>query len=506
MKNITIFISNNGNYYLYNSFQKRLHCVEKNIWQIIQLIDKNGVDLLNDYYQFLPLLIDHKINITFSQFDKYKTKILYYIDGYDGDLYAIKPITKITPENIKYGLSNKPNIVFELTERCNLHCKYCGYGDFYNRYDTRQGNDLELHNAKQIIKYIFDLTNSSYSISDKQTIAISFYGGEPLLCFDLIKKIVLFTKELETESRSFTFNMTTNAILLDKYVDFLQEHSFSLLISLDGNRNNNSYRVFKNGQESFPIVISNIKYVMKRYADYFKKNISFNAVLHDRNSCKEINDFVLSNFNKKPMINEVLYDGFVEEKKEELLKMFKNKYEHIHSSEDYFQQLHDTDFSIIPDYHDTLFFIHFMCNLSYFDYKSLFLNLPRPIKLTGTCIPLDKSIFITANGKILPCEKTNHKYCMGYIDREDVHIDFEKIADQYNAYLRQLNILCSTCYLIASCNQCLYFLDFDKKEPVCCYGHLNKKKFASYMQDIVSYMEKYPLTFNNIIVDSVLEV
>jgi uncharacterized protein len=41
-------------------------------------------------------------------------------------------------ENITYSLANLPQLVFEITDVCNLKCKYCAYGEFYDDYDSRE--------------------------------------------------------------------------------------------------------------------------------------------------------------------------------------------------------------------------------------------------------------------------------------------------------------------------------------------------------------------------------
>lgn len=85
--------------------------------------------------------------------------------------------------------------------------------------------------------------------------------------------------------------MTTNAVLLEQYMDFLVKNNFEILISLDGNKYNDSYRVFKNGNSSFDTVISNIDKLYSSYPAYFIQNVKFNSVLHNRNSVKDANTF-----------------------------------------------------------------------------------------------------------------------------------------------------------------------------------------------------------------------
>ena len=121
----------------------------------------------------------------------------------------------ITSEDVKRSLSNRPQLTFEITDACNLRCEYCGYGKSYSDYDERKSTRLSPQRAKVLLDYLRSLWGSELNISHNQNVYISFYGGEPLVNVPFIKEIVSYIEEPDCPSRSFTFNMTTNGILLD---------------------------------------------------------------------------------------------------------------------------------------------------------------------------------------------------------------------------------------------------------------------------------------------------
>ena len=121
----------------------------------------------------------------------------------------------ITSEDVKRSLSNSPQLTFEITDACNLRCEYCGYGKSYSDYDERKSTRLSPQRAKVLLDYLRSLWGSELNISHNQNVYISFYGGEPLMDVPFIKEIVSYIEEPDCPSRSFTFNMTTNGILLD---------------------------------------------------------------------------------------------------------------------------------------------------------------------------------------------------------------------------------------------------------------------------------------------------
>ena len=141
----------------------------------------------------------------------------------------------VTAKQIELQLVNLKQLVFEVTDACNLNCTYCGYGELYNDYDKREGKNMPVEKAVAMIDYLSKLWKSNKNQSYNKVVFISFYGGEPLLNMKFIKLIINYIKTIDVP-RSFIYTMTTNAVLLDKYIDFLVENQFNILISLDGNK------------------------------------------------------------------------------------------------------------------------------------------------------------------------------------------------------------------------------------------------------------------------------
>ena len=208
----------------------------------------------------------------------------------------------VDANQIEYNLIHLKQLVFEVTDACNLKCKYCGYADFYQGYDERINKMLPFKKAQLIIDYLHDLWRKNYVKGTSFPISISFYGGEPLLNVPLIKQIISYLESLDFVGKKFFYNMTTNAMLLDKYMDFIVEKEIRLLISLDGDEEGQSYRIDHVGRNSFSRVIHNIKLLQEKYPDYFDKLVQFNAVLHNRNSVEATYRFIKDNFNKSPRI------------------------------------------------------------------------------------------------------------------------------------------------------------------------------------------------------------
>ncbi|WP_273326184.1 PapB family radical SAM/SPASM ranthipeptide maturase [Vallitalea guaymasensis] len=144
---------------------------------------------------------------------------------------------------------NPNQLILMVSQECNLRCSYCYGGD--GEYNLRGKMKYEV--AKKAVDYFV-------SHSKKDKLNICFFGGEPLLNFDLIKKIVAYTKELENElNREFTFSMTTNGTVINKEIErFIIEHDFSVTISIDGDSTaHNSNRFYGNKKGCYDDVIKN---------------------------------------------------------------------------------------------------------------------------------------------------------------------------------------------------------------------------------------------------------
>lgn len=142
----------------------------------------------------------------------------------------------------------------DLTENCNLRCTYCfTWGKTQRVLPEKLG--------KKIIDFFYDhFDNQGYA-------EISFWGGEPLLEFDLLKRLVKYAeKKLKGK---VIFGGTTNGTLLDEdKLKFLTDHNCKMLLSLDGNReHHNKFRVYPNGQGSYDDIMEKLPVILKYWPD-----------------------------------------------------------------------------------------------------------------------------------------------------------------------------------------------------------------------------------------------
>lgn len=157
-----------------------------------------------------------------------------------------------TKKNIKVVEEPLSNISLNVAQVCNLSCVYC-YG-----VDGEYGlkGKMNEETAKKSIDF---LINES---KDQKAISITFFGGEPLLNFPLVKKSVAYAKEqAEKNGKKITFSITTNGTKFSKEVNaFLNENKFSVMVSFDGDKETqDKNRPFRGGKGSYENTLPKIK-------------------------------------------------------------------------------------------------------------------------------------------------------------------------------------------------------------------------------------------------------
>jgi uncharacterized protein len=156
-------------------------------------------------------------------------------------------------------LKNLKGIALEVTEDCNLACHYC--------YETqkriqRPPQYMDDTIGFQSVRWLLEnFSNSNVNPT------ISFWGGEPLLNFNLIKKIVNHCRS-EYE-REFFFSIVTNGTLLSsKILNYLHSEHFHIILSLDGPEQvHNRNRCFSNGGGSFRLIKPAIQPLISNFPD-----------------------------------------------------------------------------------------------------------------------------------------------------------------------------------------------------------------------------------------------
>ncbi|MDQ0495633.1 Cys-rich peptide radical SAM maturase CcpM [Paenibacillus brasilensis] len=356
------------------------------------------------------------------------------------------PASDMIPHLLSKGLNG---VALQVTQMCNLRCEYCPYSGHLYVNRQHSGKRMPWETAKKAIDFYIAHSPNSYHIG------LAFYGGEPLLEFELIKKCVNYI-ENKVNDKKIRFDLTTNATLLtDEMIEFFVKHDFQLLISLDGPEEiHNRFRKFVNGKGSFQKVIHNVRKYKDKHPDYFSNKVMFNSVINPDKAVTCISDFydLDSTFadaiiNASPVSDSSLKD----EAK-------------IYSTSDYNRSIQFENFKVILNrlglYDGTNLQRPSIFTGNYQKIRELSKTLLTPLKKLpdsfhpgGPCIPGLKKFFISVDGKFLPCERVNENSAAMSIGNLDEGINFEQIGQLINVgKLTENN--CKNCWAFLHCSQC----------------------------------------------------
>lgn len=375
-------------------------------------------------------------------------------------------------------------LILDVTTQCNLRCKYCIFGGNYEFSRTHSNNYMTVETAKKAIDWYYHYLFEASSYNPYRTPVVAFYGGEPLLNFDLIKFCVNYINDKYKNLDTY-FTITTNGTLLsDEVIDFLVEENIHPIVSLDGPKSEHDRnRVFPSGSGTFDTVYKNISKLYKK-----QKEPVITILVYDiRTDLQKVADFI-DNEDKIVCINSVpvksyntgYYEQFTLEEKKSFL-----------ASEN---KLKEYFFSEVLGNNDMMFSF---ANRYFVDRCLPFINNrvdvnpvnQRPIKVTGACIPGNK-ISVSVDGTFHMCEKISNQFPIGNINDG---LNFGTITQLVNDYIIATKS-CVDCSFRNSCSNCEVILENDKSFKVIPEKCATYK--TSFMQDLsfaYSILEKDPL-------------
>ena len=144
---------------------------------------------------------------------------------------------------------------------CNLRCEYC----FAAKGDFGQGRKLmPLETAKAAIDFLLENSGT------RRNLELDFFGGEPLMNFDVVKETVRYARSREKEyGKNFRFTITTNGLLLDDdKIDFINREMSNVVLSIDGRKEiNDQLRVTPGGKGSYDVIVPKYQRLVERRGD-----------------------------------------------------------------------------------------------------------------------------------------------------------------------------------------------------------------------------------------------
>lgn len=360
-------------------------------------------------------------------------------------------------DNINHGLTA---LVIKLTQMCNMKCAYCPH--------AQEGNGLvRLHDNKTIPeKYAFDGIDVFLNhVAPSKNLDIVFFGGEPLLVFPLIKRIVEYV-EIRAVNKDITFNITTNALVVtDEMLEFLSKHKFSVCVSLDGPKEaHDANRKNRGGKGTFDTVMLNYRRLKNSFKGTRSK-VLVNAVLDKRCSLPDFESF----FNGDDFRNVTVFPNLVDD------SASKNK---ITATMDFTWRSNYLKFLVLLSIKKGIAPHSLPLAAEMFSGRMLALNkrLQRDMSREITSFEKIQELF---NGKTVLFLGNEGDFYLGTsVNEKNTNLIIGNVVDGVNK--SALNVMLKKCYeYLKSCTGCQYYSVCDLTLSTCLEAQGDLKKLKS---------------------------
>lgn len=224
-----------------------VHSVDDVAYDIITMYEDKSKDEIKafilDKYKDKEDVNEEEIDFCFNDIDELIK---------DGRLFA-----KDTFEDVAKEFKKRQGVVkaicLHVAHDCNLACKYCFAGK--GEYDGPKGL-MSFETGKRALDFLIEQSET------RKNLEVDFFGGEPLMNWEVCKKLVEYGREQEKiHNKNFRFTLTTNGLLInDDVIEFCNREMGNVVLSLDGRKStNDAMRVSRNGAGSYDLIIDKFK-------------------------------------------------------------------------------------------------------------------------------------------------------------------------------------------------------------------------------------------------------
>ncbi|WZL71536.1 thioether cross-link-forming SCIFF peptide maturase [Clostridiaceae bacterium 35-E11] len=416
----------------------------------VHVIDEMIYDILDDYKEMHEEMIIQKLS------SKYKKEEI--VEG-------IEEIKILEKEGLLYtedtyvhhpAFVNRNPVVkalcLHIAHDCNIRCKYC----FASQGDFKGHRSLM---SEEVGKKAIDLLIENSG--SRRNLEVDFFGGEPLMNFEVVKKIVDYGKEREKETnKRFRFTITTNGVLLDqKTIEYINENMDNVVLSIDGRKEvNDRMRYTINGNGTYDVIVPKFLEMAKqrRNKSYFVRGTFTRENLDFASDVLHLADLGFKNTSVEPVVTDENNEYAI---REEDLETIFQQYDLL--AKEYIKRYREGN---------GFTFFHFMIDLN---------QGPCVIKRLSGCGAGVEYLAITPEGDIYPCHQFvgNQDFYMGNVLNKTLERDFQSYFGNAHIYNKEK---CSKCwakfYCSGGCHANAYNFHNDITKPYELGCEMEKKR------------------------------
>ena len=474
-----------GIFLCYNGMEnKMVHQYQLNGYNIVLDTCSGSVHVVDEVaYDVIAMYPDHTADeIVAAMMAKYgdhedvtEADLRQCID----DVASLKESGKLwspdTYENLAFDFKNRNTVVkalcLHVAHTCNLNCSYCFASQ--GRYQGERAL-MSFEVGKRAMDFLIENSGS------RRNLEVDFFGGEPLMAMDTVKKTVEYARSLEKEhDKVFRFTITTNGVLLsDENIEYINREMSNVVLSIDGRPGVNDHmRPTINGKGSYEVIVPKFQKLVagRGTKDYYARGTFTRENLDFAEDVKHLASLGFRHVSVEPASGP-LDDPFAI--KEEDLPKVKEEYEKLARE--------------LMGRKDVNFF-HFNVDLK---------QGPCVIKRLRGCGAGCEYVAITPDGDIYPCHQFvgKEEYRLGNVFDGSFDMGISgKFAEQ-NIYTRPA---CRECWARFYCSggcsasNLLVNGDISQSNEVACEMERKRLECAIALQAIASGMENTQGNYTN---------
>lgn len=306
---------------------------------------------------------------------------------------------------------------------CNLACRYCfAEGGEYHSHDRSL---MSFETGKKALDFLVSHSGNRVNLE------VDFFGGEPLMNFDVVRRLVTYARSMEKEKKkNFRFTLTTNAMLLDPEItEFLNAEMANVVLSIDGRKEvNDRMRVTRNGKGSYDVIVPKIQEFVKQRGDkdHYIRGTFTRHNLDFTNDIREFLNLGFENLSLEPVVTAEDY-GIREEDLPQIMEEYE-KLARLYLE----RQKEGRPFT----------FFHFMIDLD---------QGPCVIKRLSGCGSGTEYVAVTPQGEIYPCHQFvgQEGFAIGNVEDGITDTKIQEKLKQASVYTKDA---CDQCFAKFYCS------------------------------------------------------
>lgn len=190
-------------------------------------------------------------------------------------------------------------LCIHIAHTCNLNCSYC-FASQGKYHGDRAMMSLEV--GKRALDFLVENSGSRHNLE------VDFFGGEPLMNFDVVKQMVEYARSIEKKyNKNFRFTLTTNGMLIDDdVIDFANREMSNVVLSLDGRKEiHDRYRVDYTGKGSWETIVPKFQKLVESRGgkNYYMRGTFTHANPDFLNDIKQMLDLGFTELSMEPVVS-----------------------------------------------------------------------------------------------------------------------------------------------------------------------------------------------------------